>query len=495
MAKKNLVLFYCDQIRRDALGCYGNLAARTANIDALAARGIRFDNHYATNLVCMPSRASLMTGRYLQAHRVIDNGIALPRTEVTLAQTLAEAGYVTHAVGKMHLEPWGAPAELGYEESFALQESGRLDAWDGPYYGFERLELALGHGESAYRQGGHYGRWVRRNFPEVGKLLGPRNADGPKCPELQCYRSRLPVEAHHSTWVARRAVEFLKTRGEEPFFLFVSFPDPHHPFTPPARYAEMFEGTEFPGPYRVPGENDGKPEHYRRAMRDKQHPMDGGAHRPPALTDEVLRMVLGNTCGMVTLMDECIGKVLAQLEASGLADETVVIFTADHGDLLGDHYFLFKGPYPCRSLLHLPFVLFDPELGSAAYDAVISNIDVMPTALELLGVPVPSGVQGVSFAPLCRGEGGEPREGALESGWSKDGPQYYHHTLYRKDARISYFYNQRDGELYDLAADGHEHRNLFHDAGYANLREEMLRELFEAVLRAEPPNVPVVAPW
>ena len=496
---KNIVIFHADQLRADCLGCYGNDVARTPHIDGLGARGVRFDNHYATNPVCMPSRASFFTGRYPQAHRVLDNGIALPETELTLAHVLAGAGYETRAVGKLHFTPLCSPAETGFPESHALWQSGALDDWTGPYYGFNNVELLVDDGEYSYRSGGHYGRWVRESFPDIDRLLGPDNAPGPKCPELLCYRSNLPKEAHHSTWVADRAVRFISERAKEaerPFFLFASFVDPHHPFTPPARYAEMFEGAVFPGPYRVDGENDGKPEHYRRAMTERQH-ADGNAHRPPGLTDDAMRLIQQNYYGMISLIDDGVGRVVGCLEEADLLDNTTFVFTSDHGELLGDHHMLFKGPYPCRSLLRIPLVLRDGDLESGARDAVTSNVDVMPTLLELAGAAIPLGVQGVSLAPHLRGDAPEPREWALESGWSKDGPAFYHHTIYGKDARISYFYNQRDGELYDLAADPHEHHNLFHEPQHRDARDRLLRELLETAARAEPPATAATptCPW
>ena len=492
-ARKNLVIFYADQLRQDCLGCYGNPVARTPHLDRLAERGVRFDNHYANNPVCMPSRASFFTGRYLQAHRVLDNGLPLSEKEITIAHVLAGAGYVSHSVGKIHLTPYRASRRTGCPESREVWQSGALDNWNGPYFGFQTVELTLGHGEAAFRHRGHYGTWVRQNFPHIEQTIGPENASGPLCEPLGCWRSGMPPEAHHSTWVADRAVRFLETRGDRPFFLFVSFPDPHHPFTPPAQYARIFDGCRFPGPYRLLGENDTKPEQYRRAMQRRE--VNRALQRPSALTDQTLQMVQENTYGMIAFMDECIGRVLKKLEDSGLAENTTIVFTADHGEFLGDHHLLYKGPFPCRSLLRIPCILADPDLDPLAPGAIMSNVDLMPTLLDLLHVPVPDGVQGLSFAPYCKGLPPEPRQYALASGWLGDLPDYYHHSLYSGDARISYFPNLNDGELYDLSADPHEHRNLFHDGHHAAARDRMLLALLRAVTAAEPPSIGQQCPW
>ena len=139
--RKNLIVFYTDAQRYDSLGCYGNPVVKTPHIDSLATNGVRFDNHYAAGYVCMPSRASFFTGRYPQAHRVLDNGISLPKSESTLADVLAGTGYETHAVGKLHFTSWNPSDGRDRPESIISWQEGKMDGWNGPYYGFERVEI------------------------------------------------------------------------------------------------------------------------------------------------------------------------------------------------------------------------------------------------------------------------------------------------------------------------------------------------------------------
>ena len=477
---KNLIIFYTDQQRRDSLGCYGNPVARTPNIDGLAKRGVVFNNHYASNPVCSPSRASFMTGRHLQAHRLIDNGIALPKTEKTIADALVENGYHTCSVGKLHLTPYGAPLECEYEESLPLWQSGAMDGWTGPYYGFQDVQLTLGHGHGCYMSGGHYGEWFRRNFPDIAAAGG---------------QPTLPVEAHHSTWVADQSIEFIRQNKEQPFFIYVSFPDPHHPFVCPESYLDMFKDAEFPAPHRKEGENDRKPFHYKKAMSEQQFHIDGGAHRPPDYTDDDWRKIFAATYGMVSLIDHSVGRVLDCLREEGLEGNTTIAYTSDHGDLMGDHHFLYKGPVPCRSLLNVPFIVADPACVPGKRDSVMSNVDAVPTLLDLLGVDIPDVVQGRSFKDVVMGGAGNPDHVALCSGWSKNSPNFYHHSIYGNRYRITYFPNQDDGELYDLEKDPYELDNLYHLPEHRDLRDELLVRLLKEIGRAEPSKPPTVAWW
>ena len=486
--RKNVLIFGTDQQRGDSLGCTGNRYARTPNIDALAARGILYTNHYATNPVCMPSRASFATGRYTLAHRVLDNGIWLPDDELTMPEVFRRHGYRTASFGKLHFQTYKSYPGDASMESMARWASGELDGWTGPYYGFERVELTTAHGEGC---GGHYGRWRKKAFPNL--KLGPENAQSDeKYAQFYCYKSNLPVEAHHSTWVADRAIDFLDGIGDAPFYLNVSFPDPHAPFTPPAPYNTMYDGVAFDPPHAVPGENDTKPLPYREAMTSNPFSKDGGVRNFPDFKGRAYHQVLAHTHGMIALIDDCVGRVLAKVRALGLEAQTIVVFTSDHGDFLGDHHFLFKGQLPCRSLLLVPLVISDPRSPTGVVDAVCSNVDVMPTLLSRCGIEIPECVQGAVLPGPGERAG---RDWAFEAGWSKVAPEYHHFTIYRKDWRLSVFPYLGDGELYDLESDPYEHRNLYRDPAHRARCDALTEELLFAVGRGEPKMPAVLADW
>jgi len=495
--KKNIILFHTDQQRWDSLGCYGNRAARTPNLDNLASRGVLFEHHYCSNPVCMPSRASLFTGRHLLAHWVIDNGIPLDERELTLATVLSEHGYDTYAAGKLHFTPYQRtdPRGSGVGETFELWEAGKLDDWQGPYYGFDKVDLVLGHGEGALNpKWGHYGKWLAENYPDLPNRIGFERAPQPKFRDPDTYRSLVPVEAHYSTYVTQRLIDFLSNASSSrPFFIFAGFNDPHPPFTVPSEYAAIFDGVALPQPSYRPGEHEGKPFHYGLSRRKKLYPKDGGARRAP--TGLHLHHMIQNTYGMITLIDDCIGRVLKSLDELGLSENTIVCFTSDHGELLGDHGLVEKGPLPYHSLMRVPFIIYDPDIQPSRVGAPMSNVDVMPTLLELVGLQIPETVQGQSFVPLLKGQKKRIREAAFSCGWSKESAAYRHLSLHSDNWRITYWPEQDDGELYDLNADPNEYENLFHRQEYSQMRDRLLAELFRTYAHSGPLTPHTVACW
>jgi len=466
----------------------GNPFARTGNIDALAKRGTLYRWAYSSNPVCMPSRASLFTGRHVLAHRVLDNGIWLPESELTMSEVFRRSGYRTAGFGKFHFQTYKPYEGDTSMESMARWETGELDGWYGPYYGFEEVKMTTAHGEGT---GGHYGRWRKRAFPDL--KLGPENAPGEKFPQFNSWKSNMPLEAYHSTWVADQAIEWLDLADDDkPFFLFVSFPDPHAPFTPPAPYNTMFDEVDFPPPHAAEGENDAKPKPYRISMTEKPFVSDGGLHHYPDLKGAAYNQVVAHTYGMIALIDDCIGRVLAKLAETGRAGETIVVFTCDHGDCLGDHHFLYKAQTPCRSLLHIPLVIADPDGEAGEVEGAVSNVDVMPTLLEKCGIAVPETVQGI---PLPEAGGSPQRDWVFEAGFAKYTRDCHHFTLYTDKWRLTVFPYLRDGELYDLENDPHELVNLYNENEYSAVRKDLAERLLAAAGLAETPRPPVLTDW
>ena len=491
--RKNVIVIGTDQQRADSLGCAGHPVADTPHIDQLAARGTRYTRHYAANPVCMPSRAAFITGSHPPANGVTDNGVPLSDDQITLPRVFREAGYRTASFGKLHLHPHQAGAEDGYYESHARWHTRELDDWDGPYFGFERVGLAIIHGDAPGT--GHYGNWRRAHYADYpGGLDHAHPRD--KYPAFNCFRSTVPAEAWSSTWVANEAIDYLRAHQRDatdaPFYLNVSFPDPHSPFCAPEPYASMFDDVTFPSPHAVENENAHKPGPWRRAMKNAPFPAYAGPAREGALTDAIYHRILANTHAMIKLIDENVGRLMDVLRELNLADETIVVFTSDHGDLLGDHHFILKGQLPCRSLLNVPLIICDPDMPGGEVDAPTSNIDVMPTLLRACGLEVPESVQGVALpAP-----GEAPRRDyAFECGWSTELAEAHHYTLYTEDWRLSVYPFAEDGELYDLRDDPWEHCNRYHDPGCRATRHALTERLMHAAGQAEPRCPPAVAPW
>jgi arylsulfatase A-like enzyme len=271
----NILFFITDQLRADHLGCYGNPTIRTPAIDQLAARGVSFDRFYVASPVCQPNRATLMTGRMPSLHGVRYNGISLSRNVTTFVDLFRASGWKTALIGKSHLQnmtgtPTVVPAPKpapGYRPPPAgLEEAAKDDrhddaydqengiAWDRnpqrnfhlPYYGFDHVELCSGHATEVH---GSYTGWLRARKPDADRLRGPENALPSDYVLPQAWRTSLPEELYPTAYVVERTLAFLDDHGRArdgaPFFLQCSFPDPHHPFTPPGRYWDMYRPQDM----------------------------------------------------------------------------------------------------------------------------------------------------------------------------------------------------------------------------------------------------------
>ncbi|MFM2129333.1 MAG: hypothetical protein RL477_879 [Pseudomonadota bacterium] len=498
MARRpNFVLFITDQHRADHLGCYGNRLLHTPAIDRLAARGVRFDNFHVASPVCMPNRASLMTGRMPSLHGVRHNGIPLARDQVTFVELLAAAGYATALAGKLHLQNFtGRPPNFSFEEKpgFApppadLREAMRRSlsgpAYDAendmlwrtedhkvalPFYGFGRADICTGHGDQA---GGDYRRWLAARGADPDRLAGPANAlPDPTRKGPQCWRTKMPEELYPTAYVEDRAADFLKSHaaagGDRPFFLQVSFPDPHHPFTPPGRFWDMYDPRDVELPANFSAGDLPALTHLRRALAEGRAVRDLPT-LPFAVTEDEARTIIALTYGMIAMIDEALGRIVRLVEDLGLGEDTVFLFTADHGDYMGDHGLMTKYLLHYRSLTRVPLIVADPASAAAGTSRrdLGNTLDIAATVLARAGLQPCNGMQGRDLfdatapAPaslLIEEEGSLPMfgEGARErvrtlltDGWRL--------TLHRaQGGRGADWW-----ELYDLAADPGESDNLW----------------------------------
>lgn len=485
MKPPNFLVFCTDQQRADSLGCYGNRHARTPNIDALAARGLRFDNHLTPNQICSPSRGTMMTGRYPRHHGMTTNGRTIHPGIPTLPGLLSQAGYNTHAVGKLHLQPIMADAELDFPESVPFWQSGRGAGWNGPYFGYETVEFMIGESLLA-TEGGHHGAWIHEEHPEVVDRYEPAEAlNGPSEDLEEAWTSGVPDELHYNSWIADRAIGFLD-RASSPFMLFVSSPDPHHPFSPPRPWADLCDPADMPAPQVVPGELDRMPSYIRAELgpdwidNDAPAVEQGGMTVTDSISPESLARAIALTRGMEAQIDHHYGRVLQKLEEKGLTNETIVIFTTDHGEFLGNHGLLHKGPPPYIDLRQVSLVMAGPGVPQGqASAAPTSHVDLMPTILQLAGVDVTDAeLDGRSLVPVLQGGELSRRERFLEFHPRVD-RRTYNHSLVTDRWRLT-LYPEGDpewGELFDLAVDPGEHHNLFNDPEHARIRAELTERL------------------
>ena len=508
--RPNFVLFITDQHRADFLGCYGHPVLRTPHIDSIAARGTAFDKFYVASPVCQPNRASLMTGRMPSVHDVRSNGIPLSMNAVTFVDLLRDAGYRTALVGKSHLQnftDWEPiikrrpPREAFHEPSSALAQALRHDLADPkyeqetpgywknpdahvrtPFYGFDHVTLVRAHGDDP---GGDYDRWLDERDPAARRLLGLNNSLPHDYAVPQANRTAIPEELYATNFLGERASAYLDNADPDaPFFLMVSFPDPHHPFNPPGKYWDMYKPDQFDVPEAFTRNDWQPPELVRNIIKDRE---SGKANLTGMNTIGVsareAQEARALTCGMIACVDDAIGAVLGALDRSGRRDDTVVMFTSDHGDHLGDHRLMLKGAEQYQSIVRVPFVWADPQISNQPKrtDALASTMDISATVLERAKIEPYSGIQAKSFLPVMSGGEG-PRDSVFI--------QYDHqvsspgtnvparvHTLIDGRYRLSVFHGTGWGELYDLQNDPGEFENLWDDPAHKALRGEMSERL------------------
>ena len=365
------------------------------------------------------------------SHGVRHNGIPLSLSATTFVGLLRAAGYRTALIGKSHLQNFeGLAPEIVWRNpgAGARPPDHLIDAdqdrrigpdydnewtpyWQEraghdvklPFYDFEHVRLCTLHGDQVH---GHYGRWLNQNHADPDSLRGPANAildDRYSAP--QAWRTRIPEDLYPTTYVANQTIDYLEAhaaqrtnkQSDNPFFIQCSFPDPHHPFTPPGRYWDMYDPADVVLPASFHVNQDPPPSAHVRAH---QGPADQRSpYAPFTVSEREAREIIALTYGMMTMIDDAVGRVLATLDQLNLADDTVILFTSDHGDWMGDHGIMLKGPLHYQGLIRVPLIWTDSGGGQGrrAVGGLASTIDIPATILERAGLAPNNGMQGSSL--------------------------------------------------------------------------------------------------
>jgi len=481
MKRPNFVFICTDQQRSDSLGCYGNSIARTPNIDSIAHDGARFDRHITPMQICSPSRATMITGLLPRHHGLAMNGMALSESVLTLPTVLSENGYRTHGVGKQHLQPLLAPADRNMPDSRAFWNKPDSVDWNGPYYGYQTVDLLLGESDTAHLAG-HYANWLNKTAPGEWCKLLPESAHEPAPEDLdEIWQSAMPIELHYNTWISDLAVSFLHSMAitdderERPFYLFISYPDPHHPFDPPSEYAARYDWQAMPQPAVANREREQIPPYcgdlysWSGSFRESYWAADEGLEAGALLTtdhisESSLQKAIAYTYAMIEMIDNGVGRILAALSENGFVKDTVVVFTSDHGEYLGDHGILHKGPASYRQVTEVSMLMKGPDIipGLCVGD-LTGHVDLTPTILDFAGIrdTIPAG-DGKSLRPLLTGASTDFREfnfGEYHPTTRKD---LYNQTIQTEKWRLTRYPKHPEwGELFNLEEDPGEHFNLF----------------------------------
>lgn len=472
--RRNVLLIVVDQWRADFLKNLGADFLRTPNLDRLCREGVTFRNHVTTTVPCGPARASLLTGLYLMNHRAVQNTVPLDARHTNLAKQLRLIGYDPALIGYTTTTP--DPRESGPRDSRFTYLGDLMD-------GFRSV------GAFEPTMDGYFGWLAHKGFELPGKredIWLPEGEDA--VPGATDRPSRVPAELSDTAYFTERALTYLKGVGQKPWFLHLGYYRPHPPFIASAPYHTMYRPEDMPAPVRA--------EDWRHEAA--QHPLldfylhgisqgsffHGAGGAATALDEAAIRQMRATYAGMMTEIDDNLGRVFDYLDRTGQWEDTTIIFTSDHGEQLGDHFLLGKIGYFDESF-RIPLVVKEcgkPRRAGAIETAFTESIDVMPTILEHLGGAIPRACDGRSLLPLL--------EGPAPSDW-RDLLHYeydFRDIFYSKpegtlglsmdesslcavqDRRYKYVHFAALPPLFfDLEADPHQFRNLAEEPAYAGL--------------------------
>ncbi len=446
-ARPNILWICTDQQRWDTIRSLGNEHIRTPHLDRLVASGVAFENAYCQSPICTPSRAGFLTGMYPSAVHGCMNGNDLWDGAAPLVtKTLADAGYDCGLAGKFHLSGAQGRIEPRVEDGY------RIFHWSH-------------HPHDDWPEGHAYIDWLEskgKDYDSIYKRLG-----------------YIPTELHQTTWCADRAIDFMNESRSKPWLFSLNCFDPHSPFDPPQEWLDHYPEADMPGPlFR---ESD---------LAAQERLKDVAFQRPPRRPEEMnAKSYQAKYYAMIELIDHNVGRMLDALEESGQLRNTVVIFTSDHGETLGDHGLLLKGCRFYESLVHVPLVIswpgrFEEGLRSKA---LVELTDLAPTLLELAGLGVPGSMHGRPLTAILKGESSPARHREFvrsECYRALAGVQSFGTMLRSERYKQVVYHGHGLGELFDLEADPGEFDNLWDDQRMAEVRHDHMVMNFDALAMA-----------
>lgn len=498
--KTNILFISTDQQHWSAMG-YLNPEVHTPNLDRLVKRGTTFHRSYTVNPTCTPTRSSWITGLYPSQHGAYSLGTKLMEHIPTIGDYLQEGGYHTALVGKAHFQPLRDTEAYTSLESYPILHD--LDFWrdfQGPFYGFQHVELARNHTDESHA-GQHYALWMEeKGYSDWRKYFLPGHD------KLQPGQSwEIPEEIHYNTWIAERTNALMEqySQDDQPFFLWASFFDPHPQYMVPEPYASMYDPEKVTVPAFKAGEFDDKPPYFKLAHQQNPdfsefYEPDGNAIHGSGShlrSEETKAKNIATMYGMMTMLDVYIGKILDRLDQLGLTENTLVCFTSDHGDLWGQHGLVAKAIHHYEDLLRVPLVVSMPGIipQGVVSEALQSTLDLPQTFLSFAGPPIPRNMTGVDEKPVWTGEVESIRDHVMVENQHQPTTMNMR-TFINQRYKITVHYNQPYGELYDLQEDPGELVNLWDDPGNQDLKQGLLLDFVHAEMAKALLPMPRIAP-
>ncbi|GGE26031.1 sulfatase [Pullulanibacillus camelliae] len=491
--RPNILLITTDQQHWNTIHALGNETISTPNLDQLTKDGVSFMRTYVTNPVCSPSRSSILTGQYPSRHKCWNIGVELDENCRTLSSELSKAGYNTGLFGKAHFKP--VLNKESFEAPPNIHDREFWKNWNGPYYGFETVAMVHGHADEDSSHGMHYGAWLEEQGVDPSQYFGPGGGHREGSWDI-------PEELHYTRWTADQTINYIKQSKEAPFFAWCSFQDPHNAFLCPEPWNSLYDPDNLPAFNAKEGEMMDKPSIHQHLIAGKMDELDvettsdpghdtGGiqclGHTNKTIGIERAKRWLAAYYGMISLMDHHLGRVVKTLKEENLLENTMIIFTSDHGDYAGNHGLWLKGPIHYEDVIRVPFVVSWPETlpKDVKSESLISLADLAPTLLDICGIdPLPE-MQGMSQKNIFKNPNRSERDWCLVENRAE--PNFYVKTLVMNEYKMNYYLNRAEGELYHLTEDPYEYKNLFNDPRYKEIKNQMFMKLIDVYAELEGP--------
>ena len=460
--RPNILMLVTDQQRWDTVSAYGlNDVCRTPHIDALAERGVRFDNAFTPTAICSPARASLYTGLYPHKHGVTGNGMTINENVQGVNKYLDKAGYRCGYAGKWHADEERGPSELGF--------TGK----DFMGYAFPGSNLLPGFQFGATPLGGNpYKEYLEENDFDLPTVSHRFVGTNPGCSTQEMFALHEgPVESCVEYFVAEETNRLIDELNDEdePFFIWANFWGPHTPCLIPEPYFSMVDPASIPEHPSYCETFENKP--YRQQLIERMWGLGDYGW-------EGFQEITARYYGHMALIDDMVGRIVADLEALGLSDDTVVIFTSDHGDCMGAHKLIEKGEFMYDEIYRIPLVVAHPDCeqpGSANEDFVYLH-ELTSSIIDMAGLDVPENMDGDSFLPAMLGD---PTPNGREEVYC-----VFDRHFTRADQRMvrtrthQLTFNSGDqGELYDLVADPYQLHNVYGQPEYEVVRQDLMARM------------------
>jgi len=492
--KPNILILMADQHRGDAFGFEGK-SIQTPHLDLMSKSGTRFKTCITPNVLCQPARTSFITGLLPCTTGVSDNGIDLnPELgNKSFAGALSKSGYHTALIGKAHFstshtfDPTGTPECRSSMHSFD-------ENWNGPYMGFEYVQLVV-EGHNAHLplpppNGQHYEKFYYQDgLGDLKNKLYKQNG-GPSVKDApQTWHSKLPLAWHNSTWITDKTISHLDEIDlQAPFCIMTSFPDPHHPFDCPMPWSLLHDPNYVDLPKHRSLDLDKRPWWHRASLEGKPDIRSDYAEfrnnfsRISTINDEQLRQVIANYYGMISLIDHCVGRIVSKLIEKKIVNNTIIIYTSDHGEWLGDHGLLLKGPMLYDGLLRVGCIFQGPNIPHGKIvSSPISTLDIASTILDYCNTKSLIGMHSSSLRNLIE-EDKYSRDYAYNE-WdlrsSRSGIDLELRTVRTSRYRLTIDLISGAGEIYDFKNDPYELENIFDVPSYKKLKRELIEKINE----------------